>query len=255
MRITLLSALLISAAATAQVPDSFGSLDISSGPSRVSLIELYTSEGCSSCPPADRWLSGLKNNPQLWTEFAPIALHVDYWDYIGWKDRFATSEFSQRQQRYIDERGARTVYTPGVFENGNEWLEWRRGQIPSSQQEHVGELKISTDGTTLTARFDPSGTKREQQHRAYEVFVAILGMQIETRVQAGENNGRTLQHDFVVLDLQQKRMNKRGSSYQALVDMPMKSELAENFALVAWVSDEGRLMPIQTVGGFIDGQD
>src|SRR4051812_18118930 len=60
------------------------------------LIELFTSEGCSSCPPADEWLHDLGKQPGLWTDFVPVAFHVDYWDYLGWKDIFSTPEFSER---------------------------------------------------------------------------------------------------------------------------------------------------------------
>ena len=76
------------------------------------LVELYTSEGCSSCPPADRWLSSLKDDEGLWKEFVPLAFHVDYWDYIGWEDRFADKQYSQRQRRYAHEFSEPTVYTP-----------------------------------------------------------------------------------------------------------------------------------------------
>ena len=84
----------------------------SSSVERVALVELYTSEGCSSCPPADRWLSQLNSSDKLWDNFVPVAFHVDYWDYIGWKDRFASKAYSQRQRRYAKEQGERTVYNP-----------------------------------------------------------------------------------------------------------------------------------------------
>ena len=61
-----------------------------SGPQQISLVELYTSEGCSSCPPAEAWLSRLKEEPGLWKNFVPIAFHVDYWDRLGWRDRFSS---------------------------------------------------------------------------------------------------------------------------------------------------------------------
>jgi hypothetical protein len=91
---------------------------------QTALLELYTSEGCSSCPPTDRWMSALENEPGLWNEFIPIALHVDYWDYIGWKDRFVSLEYSARQRQYAQEQSLKTVYTPGFVYNGNEWRNW-----------------------------------------------------------------------------------------------------------------------------------
>jgi hypothetical protein len=75
-------------------------LIIKSGPQRVSSIELYTSEGCGSCPPAEQWLSGLRNDSRLWRVLAPVAFHVDYWDRLGWKDRFAQFAFTARQYAY-----------------------------------------------------------------------------------------------------------------------------------------------------------
>ena len=100
------------------------SLSIESPPTQVDLIELYTSEGCSSCPPADRWVSSLQDEPGLWRDFIPLAFHVDYWDYIGWVDRFASPAFTARQYRYAAQQSMRTVYTPGFFNNGKEWR-WR----------------------------------------------------------------------------------------------------------------------------------
>ena len=71
-----------------------------SGAERVNLVELYTSEGCSSCPPADRWLSGLRRNRGLWQQVVPLAFHVDYWDNLGWRDQFADASWSERQRQY-----------------------------------------------------------------------------------------------------------------------------------------------------------
>ena len=86
-----------------------------SGHTQSSLIELFTSEGCSSCPPAEKWLSALKSNQDLWKKTVPVAFHVDYWDRLGWRDRFAKPEFTSRQQRYAAAWGGDSVYTPGLW--------------------------------------------------------------------------------------------------------------------------------------------
>ena len=104
------------------------SLSVKSPATQVDLIELYTSEGCSSCPPADRWVSSLQNEPGLWRDFIPVAFHVDYWDYIGWPDRFASPAFTARQYVYAQQQSMRTVYTPGFFNNGKEWR-WRSHKL------------------------------------------------------------------------------------------------------------------------------
>src|SRR6202020_1540486 len=71
-----------------------------SGPQRVALLEVYTSEGCSSCPPAESWLSELKGSQGLWNEFVPVAFHVDYWNNLGWKDRFSDKQYTERKKSY-----------------------------------------------------------------------------------------------------------------------------------------------------------
>lgn len=84
-----------------------------SGTAKTDVVELFTSEGCSSCPPADRWFSALKEDPELFSGFIPIAFHVDYWDYIGWEDQFAKPEYSERQRDYV-RAGHVTLYArPG----------------------------------------------------------------------------------------------------------------------------------------------
>src|ERR1700758_1185011 len=84
-----------------------------SGVVQTTLIELFTSEGCSSCPRAEKWLSGLKSNPDLWKRTIPVAFHVDYWDHLGWRDRFSKLEFTERQQYYAAAWRNDSVYTPG----------------------------------------------------------------------------------------------------------------------------------------------
>ena len=89
-------------------------ISLTSSNHRVGLLELYTSEGCSSCPPADRWVSSLKDDPRVWKDLVPVAFHVDYWDYIGWRDQFASAAFSRRQQEYARQGAIDSVYTPAL---------------------------------------------------------------------------------------------------------------------------------------------
>src|SRR5437867_10546167 len=101
----------------------FGSEPVTfeSGDSQTTLIELFTSEGCSSCPAADAWISQLKESPDLWKKIVPVAFHVDYWNNLGWRDRFAKPEFTARQRRYVATWRGDFVYTPGFVANGREW--------------------------------------------------------------------------------------------------------------------------------------
>ncbi|MCW8988476.1 MAG: DUF1223 domain-containing protein, partial [Gammaproteobacteria bacterium] len=96
-------------------------LHIESGIKKNTLIELYTSEGCSSCPPAEKYLNNFTKKKDLWKTWIPVAFHVDYWDYIGWKDRFAEKKFAQRQRQYAQLKRASTVYTPAFMVNGDSW--------------------------------------------------------------------------------------------------------------------------------------
>ena len=99
----------------------------SSGPNRAVLLELYTSEGCSSCPPADQWISQIAAHGFSADRVIPLALHVDYWDYIGWQDKYAKSVFSARQRDQAALWRYSTVYTPQVMLNGQDFRSWSNG--------------------------------------------------------------------------------------------------------------------------------
>ena len=218
-----------------------------SGTERTTLVELYTSEGCSSCPPADRWLSRLEDDPRLWTEIVPVALHVDYWDYIGWTDRFASADYGQRQKRLTVESGARSVYTPGMFANGEEWLGWRRGSGVPRDREPAGELEVSLSGDTLSVSYRSASPLPG----GLVVSVGLLGMNLSTEVRAGENRGRRLEHDFVVLSLSEAALDVSDDGRTASVRMVLDGVADSPDALVAWVSAAESLAPLQAAGGYL----
>lgn len=213
----------------------------------IPLIELYTSEGCSSCPPADRWLSGLSDEAGLWVDFVPVAFHVDYWDYIGWKDRFSRPAFSARQRELAAEGGARIVYTPGVFVDGTAWLGWRGSKSFASSHGSTGRLTVRVDGQDVEVKFDPAdGDVIEPL-----VHVTLLGMGLSSAVKAGENRGRTLRHDFVVLGLSSAPLSGDSGSFTGIVKLPTASAVADRYAFAAWISVNGNAAPIQAVGGYL----
>ena len=162
-----------------------------------SLIELYSSEGCSSCPPAEAWLNSLKSAPGLWKDIFPVAFHVDYWDNLGWPDRFANAAYTQRQRTYANRFGSDSVYTPEFIANG---LEWRRsffggGQIPSEQgKSGVLTLSVNEKEKTISADYTPAGSAPS---RPLVINVALLGFHLLTDVKRGENAGSQLDHEFV----------------------------------------------------------
>src|SRR2546423_2933711 len=133
---TLFLATALSLGATA----AFAETRFQSGAQQAALIELYTSEGCSSCPPAEDWLSRLKEQPGLWKKFVPVAFHVDYWNYLGWRDRFSLWQFTERQRRYAAKWQSESVYTPAIVFNGNESRNWSSldlAALPNEKQAGV----------------------------------------------------------------------------------------------------------------------
>ena len=224
------------------LPSFASAAEWTSGTSKTDVVELFTSEGCSSCPPADRWLSSLKSSPELFKEFVPMAFHVDYWDYIGWKDPFAKAAYSERQRNYVREGHVSQSYTPGIVINNKEWRQWFRGQRTwTDDTKQVGVLRASVnDKRRFKAEFD--GEKAGQLH------IAILGMGLTTSVKAGENRGRELTHDFVVLKLITVPGEK--SWTVTLPEFPEKGQ--KRNAIAAWVTPNNSQTILQAVGGYVD---
>lgn len=233
--------------AVADVNADNQSLRFSSGNRQVALIELFTSEGCSSCPPADRWLSGLKNDRDLWSGVVPLAFHVDYWDYIGWRDRFARSEFSERQRRYAREGGVNTVYTPGMFKDGREWRGWFWSKEVDSSDADVGDLTFTVTDNFVNAIFNPD----DDNYSNLILNVAVLGLNLQTQVAAGENRGKNLRHDFVVLAHATAPFSESKAQFHGQLPLPEPKVSASEKAVVAWVSARNNQAPIQATGGLI----
>ncbi len=207
------------------------------------LVELYTSEGCSSCPPADDFMGALKTHPDLWEEIVPLAFHVDYWDYIGWKDPLASPVFSQRQRDLKQSGALKAVYTPGWVVDGVEWRDYfRRAPFPDAPNRRGGKLIADLSDTGLV---NVSYIPRNKLGQSYEVHVALLGFDISHQVTAGENRGATLNHDFVVLEHTQYSVIESLDVQLEKLDQSMKQ------ALVVWVTPEGRHEPEQIVSGWV----
>ena len=159
------------------------------------VVELYTSEGCSSCPPADKWLSTLKGNPEVLS----LAFHVNYWDRLGWPDRFASAEATTRQHELAQRAGSRQVYTPQVVANGRDWRAWPK--LPDTTNLAVAapvSLTLRRNGDKVTAQIDAIRSDVRGASTQLSGYWAVLEDQHESRVRAGENAGTTLRHDHVV---------------------------------------------------------
>ena len=172
-----------------------------SSPQTVALIELYTSEGCSSCPPADRWLSRLNLPPEA---AVALSLHVDYWDRLGWKDRFASMAFTDRQYEQMRRQRAEFVYTPQVLVQGRDFGRWGTGgeaaaivAVNARPARAVIELAAEPHGdkTWIDVHVTVPDT-RDRTHAT--VAVALVQDGLVSNVKAGENSGRRLNHDHVV---------------------------------------------------------
>jgi len=218
---------------------------------RVAVLELYTSEGCSSCPPADRWFSALADDPRLWRTLVPLAFHVDYWNSLGWRDRFSDARFSARQSDYVHARGLSQAYTPGMLLDGREWRGWLNGsdlalrQLPAPAA--AGRLQLDVDGEQVHARFAPAVAGGE----ALELHLVRLGFGLSTAVGGGENGGRQLHHDFVVSGWQQVPLRAVDGGWQADLKLPPAAAGARREAVAAWVARAGEPRPLQATGGWL----
>jgi peptide-methionine (R)-S-oxide reductase len=222
---------------------------LQSGPARVALLELYTSEGCSSCPPAEAWFSGLGRNGALWKDVVPVAFHVDYWDYLGWRDAFASASFSERQRDYAEGWSADNIYTPAFVLNGAEWRGWRENAAVPAASGNAGTLAFEFSKTDGTVRFAPTG-----QFTGGTAHVALLGMSIAQKITRGENKGRTLTHDFTVLDYQHVALVAQNGAWIGRAAPLRKNGLVNpaRYALAVWVTRSDARVPLQAAGGWLD---
>lgn len=155
------------------------------------IVELYTSEGCSSCPPADQWLSRLKPDSSA----VALAFHVDYWDRLGWKDRFASPAYTQRQTQQQRPSGARFSYTPQVIIDGADRPDWSRATITARPAATVA-AQLVRDADRVTATVSPLAGAPAR----LAAFWAVTEDGHVSAIKAGENEGATLRHDHVVRD-------------------------------------------------------
>jgi hypothetical protein len=180
-----------------------------SGTKTVALVELYTSEGCSSCPPADRWLSGLAGRGHTPERVVPLALHVDYWDYIGWKDPYAKREFSQRQRKMSQLQRMALIYTPQVLLQGRDYPRWGSPAFDTAvaainARPARASIALEIHGAASGGIDTQASAKLVDPALAVDaaLYLAVYENRLTSRITSGENSGRTLTHDHVVLEWQ-----------------------------------------------------
>ena len=200
-----IAATALAAFAAASVHAQPGACTATSGPGTAALVELYTSEGCSSCPPADRWLSTLREGGLRPDRLVVLGLHVDYWDYIGWRDPFASPLFSARQRELAGIHRARVVYTPQVVLAGKDYRGWGAGPRFADA---VSKVNTTAARARISLALNPAGNETMEMRAVASVperkdredavlYLARYENGLSTRVERGENRGKTLNHDFV----------------------------------------------------------
>jgi len=202
IRTTLVLGLLVSALPGFAQAARTAECKASSGKATLPLVELFTSEGCSSCPPADRWLSKVGRPANNRPPVAALAFHVDYWNQLGWEDPYATVDFTHRQYRYASLRGTRTVYTPQVLLNGTDFRRWHTASADSeiaAAARTPAAADITLTLATLGRDIDVAATVSLAQKQSDAVlFLALTENGLRNPIEAGENAGLTLHHDHVV---------------------------------------------------------
>jgi hypothetical protein len=212
---------------------------VRSGAQTNALVELYTSEGCSSCPPAEKWLSRFSKAPQAGV--IPIAFHVHYWDYIGWKDLYADPRNTERQKAFAQATGARSVYTPQVILAGNDFRSW-----PSERAFDEAVRAVNARKATAAIEITPlrqkdgavegnaSAVVTDAAH-SLTLVVALTQDGITSKPNAGENKGETLPQNFIVRDVAEFR--GKGMIAGNFRFMPKPGWNPERMSVVAFVQD------------------
>jgi hypothetical protein len=186
---------------------------------KIAVLELFTSEGCHSCPPAEKLLNktgreadakAAGGNSDM--EIVPLAFHVDYWNRLGWPDRFSSAAMTARQRGYAEQMRLRSLYTPQLVVNGTDEfvgsssakLEKSLGNVRAMSEPMDAALDVSMAGGKIAVRLSSD----EPVPAGYQLMLAVTASGITTEVKHGENRGKTLTHDFVVIGFRKLDANK-----------------------------------------------
>lgn len=212
----------------------------------IAVVELFTSQGCSSCPPADRLLSAIAAEPALAGKVVPLAYHVDYWDYIGWTDPFSSADWSARQKQYAQAYNTNRIYTPQVVVNGTEEMtgseerKVRAAIAKALAEKPAVDLDLTVEKTPGGLRAKVTASHAEALPRDADVLVALVENGLVTKVGRGENGGRTLKNDAVVRRLQRAMVlgAAPGGHGTGSVDLPVGEATAgRKLGVAAFVQD------------------
>ncbi len=200
------------------------------------VVELYTSQGCSSCPSADKVLSKIIDNAEGKPVYG-LSFHVDYWDYLGWKDPFSSKAYTNRQRKYAIALRSSSVYTPQMIINGTDEFVGSNGvkaeylvksalQVPAA---HQVKFEVDNQGPRVAIEFRLSGATTNKV-----INFALVERNIKTNVTRGENRNRLLAHDNVVRGFLQIPASIAGE-----IEMSIPNDLViSNAAVIVYVQDE-----------------
>jgi hypothetical protein len=214
-----------------------------SGPRTTPLVELFTSEGCDSCPPADRWVSTRFPAKPADAGAVAIAFHVDYWDGPAWRDRFASAQFTQRQYDAMRANRATFVVTPQVLVQGHDAPDWRRGRIDESlaviaARAAGASIALDVDAAPEGLRVAASARVHDvESHRHAVLWLAYTDSGHATEVAGGENRGVRLVHDHVVRSLHGPYAMNADGSAKANLAIVAPGESGTSPVIVAFVQD------------------
>lgn len=235
---------------------SFAACEAKSGSGTAALVELYTSQGCSSCPPADRRLSSLGRTPDSALRVVPLSLHVGYWDYIGWRDQYAQAVFADRHRWLVRTNRSSALYTPHFFIGGRELrqsdtLAGRIGQInatPAAASIRIGVEPATSGGVSVDIY-----ARVADGHPKASLYVALAESGLATDVTRGENRGSRLPHDHVVRTWVGPLVFKDGSLRVRREMAVLEGWKRKDLAVVAFVQndDNGTVMQALAARGCV----
>ena len=209
------------------------------------LVELFTSEGCSSCPPADAWLRSIDASQPLPEQLIVLSEHVDYWNHDGWKDPYSSHPLTERQSDYEGILHEDSPFTPQVIVDGNSQAKlgdanevrqvFEKSAASSKIPVNISSVSISPNSVRAHVDTDGRTTTRNA-----DVYLAIALDHAESQVLRGENGGRHLVHTAVVVDLQKIGVLKKGSTFRKDVEVKLNSPVdPKNLRVVAFVQEAG----------------
>lgn len=222
-------------------------ITISSNGQQTAVLELYTSEGCSSCPSADRWLAALVEVPNDELDVLALAFHVDYWDYLGWKDRFGSPRYTSRQRQLGSNNNQRTIYTPEFFVDGKEARGTRKvlDKIRSANKQQAQiQLKLSISKSSdalqiVLQSVTPDAVDKPLQHRYF-----VYENQLMSDVTRGENSGERLFHQQVVRYMSPELDLKDNNQHKITINPEWR---LDNIGVAALVTEPGNENYLQVV--------